>query len=148
MIAGKRNRDAIVMDAPIWYHTPKLILWCVFEALDLFLAIWITREWSAGVKCLPFLLPVVLPPDLQGVANWLYGHPHWFFQSLCLLMQKILLFCSLNASYCETAQWCSYTYNVLLPVYGMSAWTVLSLELFLRCGSSTATQCAEESLIQ
>lgn len=41
---GKRNRDAIVMDAPIWYHTPKLILWSVFEALDLFLAIWITRK--------------------------------------------------------------------------------------------------------
>ncbi len=43
-VAGKRNKDAIVMDAPIWYHTPKLILWCVFEALDLFLAIWVTRE--------------------------------------------------------------------------------------------------------
>ena len=41
---GKRNRDAIVMDAPIWYHAPKLILWSVFEALDLFLAIWITRK--------------------------------------------------------------------------------------------------------
>ena len=64
MIAGKRNRDAIVMDAPIWYHTPKLILWCVFEALDLFLAIWITREWSAGVTCLPFFVPFMLLPDL------------------------------------------------------------------------------------
>ena len=42
--AGKRRRDAIVMDAPIWYHTPKLILWCAFEALDLFLVIWVTRK--------------------------------------------------------------------------------------------------------
>ena len=65
MFAGKRNRDAIVMDAPIWYHTPKLILWCVFEALDLFLATWITREWSAGVQCLPFMLP----PELQSAAH-------------------------------------------------------------------------------
>ncbi len=71
MIAGKRNRDAIVMDAPIWYHTPKLILWCVFEALDLFLAIWITREWSAGVTSSPFFLPFMLPPALQGAAHWL-----------------------------------------------------------------------------
>lgn len=44
--AGKRRRDAIVMDAPIWYHTPKLILWCIFEALDLFLVIWVTRKLS------------------------------------------------------------------------------------------------------
>ena len=29
--AGER-RGAIVMDAPIWYHAPKLVLWCVFEA--------------------------------------------------------------------------------------------------------------------
>ncbi|DBB09212.1 TPA: hypothetical protein ACH3X3_007798 [Trebouxia sp. C0006] len=47
---GKRNRDAIVMDAPIWYHTPKLILWCVFEALDLFLAIWITHDQVGPVQ--------------------------------------------------------------------------------------------------
>ncbi len=71
MIAGKRNRDAIVMDAPIWYHTPKLILWCVFEALDLFLAIWITREWFAGVKPSPFFLPFMLPHDVPSVAHWL-----------------------------------------------------------------------------
>ena len=45
-IAGRRRRDAIVMDAPIWYHTPKLILWCIFEALDLFLVIWVTRKPS------------------------------------------------------------------------------------------------------
>ncbi|KAL0035255.1 hypothetical protein WJX79_008828 [Trebouxia sp. C0005] len=47
---GKRSRDAIVMDAPIWYHTPKLILWCIFEALNLFLAIWITHDQVGPVQ--------------------------------------------------------------------------------------------------
>ena len=41
--AGKRL-DAIVMDAPIWYHAPKLVLWCILEALALSLSVWITRE--------------------------------------------------------------------------------------------------------
>ena len=41
--AGKRL-DAIVMDAPIWYHAPKLVLWCILEALALTLSVWITRE--------------------------------------------------------------------------------------------------------
>ena len=108
MFAGKRNRDAIVMDAPIWYHTPKLILWCVFEALDLFLAIWITREWPAGVEYLPFLLPFMLPPDLQSAAqsaaHWLCVTRTTFFKGFCLLMQSILLFCSLSISCCEPAR--------------------------------------------
>lgn len=41
--SGKRL-DALVMDAPIWHHAPKLVLWCVLEALALTLGVWITRE--------------------------------------------------------------------------------------------------------
>ena len=38
------------MDAPVWYHAPKLVLWCLFEALALTLAIWVTREFSHDVR--------------------------------------------------------------------------------------------------
>lgn len=63
-IAGRRQRDAIVMDAPIWYHTPKLILWCIFEALDLFLVIWVTRKPSCSQERFIFCTTYLswLPP--------------------------------------------------------------------------------------
>lgn len=41
--SGKRL-DALVMDAPVWYHAPKLVLWCVLEALALTLGVWTMRE--------------------------------------------------------------------------------------------------------
>ena len=43
-LASGKKHDAILMDAPLWVHAPKLVLWFIFEALDLTLAIWITRE--------------------------------------------------------------------------------------------------------
>lgn len=61
--SGKRL-DAIVIDAPIWYHAPKLVMWCVLEALALTLGVWITR------KC---------PLVLSGFAHCFLSllHSHW-----------------------------------------------------------------------
>ena len=67
--AGRHSRDAIVMDAPIWYHTPKLLLWCLFEALDFFLAIWVTRKHTV-----PPLTPTACEQSVFDAANRLIAY--------------------------------------------------------------------------
>lgn len=93
--------------------------------------------YSVCLSCYPLSFKV-LPTECVS--------PVLIFLSFCLLMQTTLLFCSLNTSYCETAQWCSYIYNVLLPFYGVLVWTVLSAELCLRCVLQYSyTVCSRDS---
>lgn len=57
------------MDAPMWYHAPKLVLWCIFEALALALAIWNTRESRRIVRCL-CCCDLLLPCRSSAVSSF------------------------------------------------------------------------------